>query len=39
VSRLRSLDVQKAPGIAEAISWVAALDVLGIEQPTPPALA
>jgi MoxR-like ATPase len=30
VSRLRSLDVQKAPGIAEAIGWVAALDALGI---------
>ncbi len=32
VTRLRSLDVQKPPGIAEAISWVAALDVLGIER-------
>jgi MoxR-like ATPase len=32
VTRLRSLDVQKQPGIAEAISWVAALDVLGIER-------
>ena len=32
VARLRSLDVQKPPGIAEAISWVAALDVLGIER-------
>ena len=32
VSRLRSLDVQKPPGIAEAIGWVAALDVLGIER-------
>ena len=30
VARLRSLDVQKPPGIAEAIGWVAALDVLGI---------
>jgi MoxR-like ATPase len=30
VSRLRSLDVQKSPGIAEAIGWVAALDALGI---------
>ena len=30
VSRLRSLDVQKPPGIAEAIGWVAALDCLGI---------
>jgi MoxR-like ATPase len=32
VTRLRSLDVQKPPGIAEAIGWVAALDVLGIER-------
>lgn len=32
VVRLRSLDVQKPPGIAEAIGWVAALDVLGIER-------
>jgi MoxR-like ATPase len=32
VSRLRSLDVQKPPGIAEAIGWVGALDVLGIER-------
>jgi MoxR-like ATPase len=30
VSRLRSLDMQKAPGVAEAIAWVAALDALGI---------
>jgi MoxR-like ATPase len=30
VGRLRSLDLQKAPGVAEAISWVAALDALGI---------
>ncbi len=32
VTRVRSLDVQKPPGIAEAINWVAALDVLGIER-------
>ncbi len=31
VGRLRSLDVQKQPGIAEAISWVAALQALGLE--------
>jgi MoxR-like ATPase len=31
VSRMRSSDVQKPPGIAEAIDWVAALEVLGIE--------
>jgi MoxR-like ATPase len=32
VSRLRDSDVQKPPGIAEAIDWVAALEVLGIER-------
>ncbi|HEX9260428.1 MAG TPA: MoxR family ATPase [Acidimicrobiales bacterium] len=30
VERLRSLDVQKPPGIAEAIGWVAALELLGV---------
>jgi MoxR-like ATPase len=30
VSRMRDSDVQKPPGIAEAIDWLAALDVLGI---------
>ena len=34
VGRLRGLDVQKAPGIAEAISWVAALEALGIDELT-----
>ena len=33
VSRMRDSDVQKPPGIAEAIDWLAALSVLGIEQP------
>jgi len=32
VSRMRDSDVQKPPGIAEAIDWVAALDLLGVEQ-------
>jgi MoxR-like ATPase len=32
VSRMRSSDVQKPPGIAEAIDWVAALSLLGVEQ-------
>jgi MoxR-like ATPase len=32
VARLRTLDVQKPPGIAEAIGWVAALEVLGFER-------
>jgi MoxR-like ATPase/CTP:molybdopterin cytidylyltransferase MocA len=31
VSRMRQSDVQKPPGIAEAIDWLAALSVLGIE--------
>jgi MoxR-like ATPase len=30
VHRLRQLDLQKPPGIAEAIDWVAALEVLGV---------
>jgi MoxR-like ATPase len=30
VRRLRSLDVQKAPGVAEAINWVLALELLGL---------
>jgi MoxR-like ATPase len=32
VSRIRDSDVQKPPGIAEAIDWVAALDLLGVER-------
>jgi MoxR-like ATPase len=31
VSRMRDSDIQKPPGIAEAIDWLAALDMLGIE--------
>jgi MoxR-like ATPase len=31
VHRLRGLDLYKPPGIAEAISWAAALHVLGVE--------
>ncbi len=31
VSRLRDSDIQKPPGIAEAIDWLAALSLLGIE--------
>ena len=30
VSRMRASDVQKPPGIAEAIDWLAALQVLGV---------
>jgi hypothetical protein len=29
---MRDSDVQKPPGIAEAIDWLAALSLLGIEQ-------
>ena len=32
VSRMRDSDVQKPPGIAEAIDWLATLDLLGIER-------
>jgi len=32
ITRLRSLDLVKPPGIAEAIDWVTALTVLGVEQ-------
>jgi MoxR-like ATPase len=31
VQRLRSLDVQKPPGLAEAINWVATLGLLGLD--------
>jgi MoxR-like ATPase len=30
VARLRTLDVQKPPGMAEAINWARALDLLGL---------
>ncbi|HET8820969.1 MAG TPA: MoxR family ATPase [Thermoleophilaceae bacterium] len=32
VARIRESDVQKPPGIAEAIDWVAALDLLGVDE-------
>ncbi|CAN5387767.1 MoxR family ATPase [soil metagenome] len=32
VTRLRSLEVQKPPGMAETIDWVAALTLLGVER-------
>jgi len=32
VARLRSLDVQKQPGVAETIDWVAALRLLGVDR-------
>ena len=31
VARMRDSDVQKPPGIAEAIDWLAALDLLGLQ--------
>jgi MoxR-like ATPase len=31
VAKMRASDVQKPPGVAEAIDWVAALDLLGVE--------
>ena len=31
VARLRRLDLQKQPGVAETIDWVAALDALGVD--------
>ena len=32
LQKLRASDVQKPPGIAEAIDWVAALELLGVER-------
>ncbi|MBV9006851.1 MAG: MoxR family ATPase, partial [Solirubrobacterales bacterium] len=32
VARMRDSDVQKPPGIAEAIDWLAALTLLGVER-------
>ena len=32
VARMRASDVQKPPGIAEAIDWLAALELLGVQQ-------
>jgi MoxR-like ATPase len=32
ISRMRDSDVQKPPGVAEAIDWVAALTVLGVSE-------
>jgi MoxR-like ATPase len=38
VARMRDSDVQKPPGIAEAIDWLAALGELGIDQLDPDAI-
>jgi MoxR-like ATPase len=32
VSRMRDSDIQKPPGIAESIDWLAALSILGVEK-------
>jgi MoxR-like ATPase len=32
VARIRESDVQKPPGVAEAIDWVAALELLGVDE-------
>jgi MoxR-like ATPase len=32
VSRMRDSDVQKPPGVAEAIDWLSALELLGVER-------
>ncbi len=36
-ARLRALDLQKPPGVAEAINWAAALEALGYAELTPDA--
>ena len=38
-ARLRTLDVQKPPGIAEVIDWVGALSLLGVTELDPQAAA
>jgi MoxR-like ATPase len=38
ITRLRSLDLAKPPGIAEAIDWVSALTVLGVERLDAPTI-
>ncbi len=39
IARIRESDVQKPPGIAEAIDWVAALTLLGVERLDETAIA
>jgi MoxR-like ATPase len=38
IARMRDSDVQKPPGIAEAIDWLAALSILGLESLDEPAI-
>jgi MoxR-like ATPase len=39
VQRLRALDLQKQPGVAEAIDWVGALSLLGVTRLDPAAVS
>ena len=38
VARIRGSDVQKPPGVAESIDWLAALSLLGVERLDAPAI-
>jgi MoxR-like ATPase len=38
VAAIRGTDIQKPPGVAEAIDWLAALEVLGVEALDAPAI-
>jgi MoxR-like ATPase len=38
ISRMRKSDIQKPPGVAEAIDWMAALSLLGVEKLDPDAI-
>jgi MoxR-like ATPase len=38
ISRMRQSDIQKPPGVAEAIDWLSALSLLGIERLDPQAV-
>ena len=38
ISRMRKSDIQKPPGVAEAIDWLAALSLLGVEELDPEAI-
>ncbi len=38
ISRMRGSDVQKPPGVAEAIDWLAALSLLGVQRLDPAAI-
>ena len=38
IARMRDGDIQKPPGVAEAIDWLAALSLLGVERLDAPAI-